>query len=1244
MSLQMADIGDLGDMTEADEIDHDITNQDPGASSAEQGGNTLGAESVDFDKELLALDAPNSVSLRNKAIDTDQRNIIDLGVDRSQISTRDGMPDRSISKQSSGYFGSTLAGMGNGKSLGTLEMRFESLAMNELDLVSMPPSVLETRITDLETLKADLIEYGKAEGLTGPTNTEHRQKKYAELLLQIDLQLGLSQNLSLDVILNEDYDESIEEDVSFSTLPQNPPAGDKQVEVGSPLAWQDRFNISIRAGNFDQAVDMILALYIGAPNHVVAGLPNDESERQDVLRSHLSDLIMSYLKMATSAYHPGDIIPIDEQHRLQVLLAKILETAIIISRDDLIATEIFDACKDAGLQSYFMEALEPFVLQGRFGPIDSPSIVQSYLNYYKSQGWTQRIEQLILHMDPASIDVNEAVMLCREFKLYYGLIFIFNRILNDFITPLIDLLKLLESSDESAENRSIVFVYLAYIFTGRSLPDWQLGKRESLLAKTDIYNFLFSESHIKWPHSLFVNNEIRLGTAPFPYINLLIKYDCQELCQVLAIALEDPSLQGEIHVRGGHALDGKVRFADEHTELNRNFILEKLFFIATLYENEFELTTIYTLICKSYARYFKDATLSKPKMDILLEHLIDRAIDPKSLESRQAAVEELMPMLYQLSHHSEAEALAKRCENAAFWNVCEIIYRKMRKFDKVLNCYLADIRKKPDIFRCLHELLVTDILTYAEMCDLKNAIMSNITVLADSNPWEVAAMISSIFPGDMKDVVARLNINPTVSYKYLGALLQPFEKQPSSDKFFFNESISESGAAVQQLEWLQTMYILLMIDADPGKVIPYLQSLSDVQQTGLYDHEAILKHARTKNQHFLIIWLLEKAGEFELCMSTILDGIDAQTRLLLQSKASDVDGYSKVLDDLSKWIQTGIKFCRRQSKTDRISNFQQIWLKLFRAVLGHQSQITDLMMGTEADTTVHSLRQSGVDLFNDSVSDIAVNMMGYVPLQLIFDTLLTERQQVNTIANCGNTLLQVLREASFDIELFTVSARVSAKDTCRLIAQSLRKRQLGIRPEKGLCGLCQQKIQVPDQDSKPIPPSNELIIFQCRHVYHVECLLKQLTTSKWDGLPNSERWCFQCARLGINEAQCYKASSMSTLQSTVSTKLAPLQDDKNISGATTDTSKIEAIKFLNTLFNRFQTSAEILEIVNLPDGQIEDTIDMNEAMPSMSFGDEESSLSYPSIKQIPLPAQGALVALPERYKLKLEAPIFADPL
>ncbi|CAL9007578.1 unnamed protein product [Prunus brigantina] len=161
-------------------------------------------------------------------------------------------------------------------------------------------------------------------------------------------------------------------------------------------------------------------------------------------------------------------------------------------------------------------------------------IMQALVEHYSRKGWLQRVEQCVLHMDISSLDFNQVVRLCREHGLYSALVYLFNKGLDDFRSPLEELLVVLQNSKKEGATALgyRMLVYLKYCFSGLAFPPGQGTIPPPCLPslRTELLQFLLEGDA---PNS-------RAGGGEYLNLYFLLELDTEATLDVLRCAfIED---------------------------------------------------------------------------------------------------------------------------------------------------------------------------------------------------------------------------------------------------------------------------------------------------------------------------------------------------------------------------------------------------------------------------------------------------------------------------------------------------------------------------------------------------------------------------------------------------------------------------------------------------------------------------------------------------------------------------------
>ncbi|KAI8612899.1 hypothetical protein BC830DRAFT_1134642 [Chytriomyces sp. MP71] len=699
--------------------------------------------------------------------------------------------------------------------------------------------------------------------------------------------------------------------------------GLEALTVASLMNWSDRLTNLVKRGNYKAAIQMATEFYDGSSHKAVSGLPKDVVTREKAVSTFLSHILSTYVSMSLSntdfEMSPTDLVFSRD------LASTCFTTCLLIQDEDLLFGDIYECFSEAGVSGQFLEELEEYVLKEALSvPLNRPGIIQELVNYFIDKTWFTRLEQLIIHMDPRTMDINQIIRLCEHNAMYSALIFVYNHSVKDYVTPLVCLLRPLGEAIKRGKLASfdagyIIFVYLAYILTGKAFPVGTLTRREALRAKSDLYNFLFSTTHTSWPPedgSGQQSTYVDVGCEPYPYVRLLLQYDAKEFLSMLSLAFEDGSLDGEIRLRDGHAQDGRVRFADMYSELNRQFIVDTLLVLLhselsdpvyAASPTDYVLLNIF--IVKAYARYAESQETGRTEPSRGLPALVQlppqttREIfdnlllctDEASREDRQLALLSLLRVYNPARTNGEREALLATCEKVRFWRISEHLYKQAGQYEMVIWCYLNDEQRKMDLFACLLDLLVGGALEYSQTYSLKQHILDSLVLLIEVDGMQTATLVCTVFPSENDDVIRRLEYEPRAQYLYLKGLLG-YEAQQAETALIVASTrdggvnrrrsmarlrskasqVNIQGGALSSPRFnvhICNLFLRLMIQFESASVLPFLIGTADTTPENPYEFETVLQYCLDAHLKEPALWMLERAGQVARALDIILKSL-----------------------------------------------------------------------------------------------------------------------------------------------------------------------------------------------------------------------------------------------------------------------------------------------------------------------------------------------------------------------------------
>uniref|UniRef100_M4BTF5 Uncharacterized protein n=1 Tax=Hyaloperonospora arabidopsidis (strain Emoy2) TaxID=559515 RepID=M4BTF5_HYAAE len=179
----------------------------------------------------------------------------------------------------------------------------------------------------------------------------------------------------------------------------------------------------------------------------------------------VADLLMEYVRLAianapgSTAAAGGELslnkigmkLDLAKSH-YQMLAGVCIEYCALIGRTDLLFGEIYTRFKDANKLSVLIELLEPYILSEKLRNVSSVAM-EEFVRQFSAQGKLAQVEQCLLHLNVAELDLDTILKLCHDHELYSALIYIYNEGLDDYTTPIDVLLE--ACSDAKASKRNL---------------------------------------------------------------------------------------------------------------------------------------------------------------------------------------------------------------------------------------------------------------------------------------------------------------------------------------------------------------------------------------------------------------------------------------------------------------------------------------------------------------------------------------------------------------------------------------------------------------------------------------------------------------------------------------------------------------------------------------------------------------------------------------------------------------------
>ncbi|CAJ0895772.1 12877_t:CDS:10 [Entrophospora sp. SA101] len=798
--------------------------------------------------------------------------------------------------------------------------------------------------------------------------------------------------------------------------------GVRNLYVGSLLSWADRILAFVQSGDYLEAIALATSYYNGTTSQTILGLPDNEEIRHMIVGGKLMELLNASINYAFSSERTFAGMADEHNVLFHDLAVACIQACLSMHKEEFLFNDIYERYSNASAKGTLLEVLEPYILDDKMEELP-PEIMKDLVTHYRDCRLLTRIEQCIWHINPKYLDIDQVVQLCKNEKLYDALIYVWNRSMDDYVNPAVELLGLIkkvlslekrkkkehrfngitdhvDSMEEDdlevlkADARKF-YTYMENILTGHTYPNGApLNEKDANEARTNLYSFIFSGRCIIWPKNggeliLTAEDEAEGREPIYPYLRLFLRFNTKAFLQALEIAFEDSYLNGTI--------------INKHS--NRKF-------------SQSDISQLYCFVAKNLPKYPQFLLLPRNAMQKILAAL-SLDTDPHTREERQLSVE----CLLSIYTPQDEDQMVRLYESAGFWRVLENVYKAEQKYGLLLSTYLKDPERRNEVFDCIRELLnPKSHITETQRQEVSQIIMEKIEEIVDIDGGLTAFIVQAFFSGDHKTIISNLSSSPARLFTYLRVLLEPSEDVSKNNEIKFVKTVEE------QLIWLETSnsisepeihekYITLMCKFDPTGVYHYLKT-----HQGAYRLEKILPACISAGIVDSVVWIMEQSGNavgaldkiLEILLDTFLDATKAITSSVTPQRPPRLS--EKLLSNNTY----------EAPKSPIPTHIADLLITTFKSYV--QSILRSLLLSTSSP---------------------------YVSLpRLLLKFIRSQSRRNSTVADFRDIFIGMIDTYKYESQLLTLTNRLFEKDLFMGVASVVKQRGKGWRPRRGTCEVC----------------------------------------------------------------------------------------------------------------------------------------------------------------------------------------------
>lgn len=400
---------------------------------------------------------------------------------------------------------------------------------------------------------------------------------------------------------------------------------------------------------------------------VVLGLRGPHHQRYNLVKDKVIDILITYIDVILTS------------GRLYVSIADaigtIIDTAIDLEQINLLYKRVWEGFEYNGdniSRDTFLKGISAAIIDGKITNVP-PEIVQQLINYLSDTYQWKELEICILNTDIECLDIQQVLQLSRQHSLHNALISIWNRAMQDYTSPLAELLPKLQSSiqngvaDYARDLGNKLLVYISCCFSGRAYPRGDLEPSQVEAARGQVFQFLCTQ------HTINANQNEHI----YPYLRILLKFDIKEFLNVLSMAFANPRFTPQL----------KQRLVD-------------ILILVVIQSKRYEAYEMGWLCLFLRRQTLNNITTRPITVDVSLYDKVVASLAEekcsKSYEERQQAFLDLI--LADNFQHFQEDQMLLLARNAEFYKVCSIIHEKAGEHGQVVRCYLLDNVRKHEVF------------------------------------------------------------------------------------------------------------------------------------------------------------------------------------------------------------------------------------------------------------------------------------------------------------------------------------------------------------------------------------------------------------------------------------------------------------------------------------------------------------------------------------------------------------------
>ena len=188
------------------------------------------------------------------------------------------------------------------------------------------------------------------------------------------------------------------------------------------------------------------------------------------------------------------------------------------------------------------------------------------------------------------------------------------------------------------------------------------------------------------------------------------------------------------------------------------------------------------------------------------------------------------------------------------------------------------------------------------------------------------------------------------------------------------------------------------------------------------------------------------------------------------------------------YFKFAIKVCLKNAKISSVDEVgQSLWFDLLDYLYEIMIEITsikDKASNKSEDDEKKKICKMLTELINNAIKDVLNNMKTYVSFPVIM-TRLSDKHGELEIESFKEMFISMLSSYFYNEKILETASMIIRNDVAFQFKSLSQMRSKAFQINKSLCAKCDKKVKEKDEE--------EMVIFQCGHIYHGHCFKDSIT-------------------------------------------------------------------------------------------------------------------------------------------------------